>query len=357
MYHTNILFSERLLEWYQSNKRDLPWRDTADPYKIWVSEVMLQQTQVETVIPYYNRWIKRFPNIMELAKVEPEVALKQWEGLGYYSRCRNLHNAAQIIQTRFSGQIPTTYTDFITLPGAGKYTTAAVLSIAFNQPVPSVDGNLNRVISRVLGIKNLTPKNKKRIHSFLLKSISPNYPGDFNQALMDLGSGICNPKKVHCTACPLKKMCKANASGQPLNYPNPIKRPLVPHRILVGGIVWCKNKFFITRRRDNQMLGGLWEIPSVEIKKEASLTERLTAEIKEQLNFDVAIRSHAGRIHHAYTHFKITQDFFHCLLKNDSPHTINPDQRWIFPGDIIQYPFPKSNHKLFHQLNEKGWHV
>ena len=181
-----IAITRKLLLWYSKNKRLLPFRKTNDPYKIWLSEVMLQQTKMKTVIPYYKRWLKRYPTLQSAAEARTDSLLKLWEGLGYYQRCRNYHRALKIVVNNYKGKIPSSYNHFIDLPGVGDYTAGAVLSIAFNKPIPAIDGNVKRVMSRILGIKNLTLYNKRRIKKTIYKFIPTGNPGDFNQALMEL---------------------------------------------------------------------------------------------------------------------------------------------------------------------------
>ena len=188
MYYTN---NNSILDWYDINKRNLPWRLTKDPYKIWLSEVMLQQTQVSTVIPYYENWIRKFPTVDSVAKVNIDEALKMWEGLGYYKRCRNFHSASKIIVSKHNGMIPNSYNILLSLPGVGNYVASAILSIAFNKKFAAIDTNLNRVISRILGIKKLTKWNKNRINKYATLLVEHERPGDVTQALMDIGSQLC----------------------------------------------------------------------------------------------------------------------------------------------------------------------
>ena len=212
-------FTSSLLKWYNREKRILPFRDIKNPYKIWLSEVMLQQTQVETVIPYFERWVKKYPTLHSVAIEDDEKLLKVWEGLGYYSRCRNFHKAIKIVMEKYDGSIPKKWNEFCALPGVGDYTAAAVLSIAFQQSYPVMDGNVKRVMARILGLKNLTKRNLIRIQGRLKKLISIEKPGDFNQAMMELGAKICFPKNPNCGKCPIQKSCYAFDSGSPESYP------------------------------------------------------------------------------------------------------------------------------------------
>ena len=220
MYNTNKnYFSNSLLCWYDSNSRDLPWRKTNDLYKIWLSEVMLQQTRVDTVIPYYLKWLEKYKTIKSVAEAEGQKLLKLWEGLGYYSRCRNFHKACKIILNDFIGEIPLDYQKFRSLPGVGDYTASAVFSIGFNKTYPALDVNVRRVMARVLRIKNITKRNDKRIYNTLIKWMDKERPGDINQALMDLANKICRFNHAECSICPIGEICMANKMSTPESYP------------------------------------------------------------------------------------------------------------------------------------------
>ena len=235
MYNTNI--SKEILCWYDKNKRDLPWRKTNDPYKIWLSEVMLQQTRVETVIPYYNIWLENYKTIQSVAQTNLDKLLKIWEGMGYYSRCKNFYYASKEIIYKYNGIIPNQFDVFRSLPGVGDYIAGAVMSIAFNQSHTSIDGNHRRVISRILGIKNLSRHNKNRINNYLKKLVAIDRPGDINQAIMDIGSTICKPKEVFCDFCPVQFSCKACVSSKPLEYPKKIYKKKIPTRNLAAALI------------------------------------------------------------------------------------------------------------------------
>ena len=240
-----IKFTNQLLHWYKNNKRTLPFRNTKDPYKIWVSEVMLQQPQIKTGIPYFNRWVKEYPTSKSAADASLDKLLKLWEGLGYYRRCRNFHKALKIVEQKYEGEIPNNFDEFLTLPGVGEYTAGAVLSIAYQKCIPAIDGNVKRVMARILGIRNLTIKNQKRLKSNVQKLIPTTNPGNFNQALMELGALICTPINPSCEICPLSNYCKAYKYKEPALYPLKKKKKSKPHYIVVAGIIWRDDKFFI----------------------------------------------------------------------------------------------------------------
>ncbi len=348
--------TRKLLLWYSENKRLLPFRKTSDPYKIWLSEVMLQQTKMKTVIPYYNRWLKHYPTLQSVAKARIDSLLKLWEGLGYYQRCRNFHKALKIVVTNYKGNIPNSYKHFIDFPGVGEYTAGAVLSIAFNKPIPAIDGNVKRVMSRILGIKNLTIYNKRRIKKTIYKFIPIDNPGNFNQALMELGALLCTPKKPNCTKCPIAKYCNAYKTSNPELYPLPKVARKTPHYIIVTGIIWRDTKFYIQKRDENSMLGGLWEFPGGKVENNESLERALKREIEEECGIIPIIKGKIGCVNHSYSHFSISLNSFHCIEGNQKIK-FSENGVWITNREIGSYPFPRANHKLFTLINKKGWNV
>ena len=213
-----------LLNWFYQNKRSLPWRRGRTPYSVWVSEIMLQQTQVNTVIPYYKKWIKKYPTLKSFKESNFDDVIKIWEGLGYYSRCHNMFNAAKLINSTF----PNNYDDLINLPGIGDYTAKTILAIAFKKNLVGIDTNLERIGYRILGLKTKTKRNKKRVVKYLEENQCTNSPGDYNEALMDLGSSLCKASITYCNQCPLKNICKAFASSSPILYPTPKVRKKIP---------------------------------------------------------------------------------------------------------------------------------
>ena len=224
MLSINKTFSQDVISWYNKNKRSLSFRKTKDPYKIWLSEVMLQQTKVKTALPYYDNWIKKFPTLKSVSLSNLDSLLKLWEGLGYYKRCNNFYKATKLVVSDFNCKVPKEKSQFMSLPGVGDYTASAVLSIAFNKPYPVLDGNVKRVMSRIIGIKTLTKHNLERINKFLNLVICEKNPGDFNQGLMEVGALICRPINPKCDDCPLIKHCYAFKKGNPEEFPAKSKR-------------------------------------------------------------------------------------------------------------------------------------
>jgi A/G-specific adenine glycosylase len=348
LYNTNI--SKEILCWYDNNKRDLPWRKTNDPYKIWLSEVMLQQTRVETVIPYYNIWLENYKTIQSVAQTNLDKLLKIWEGMGYYSRCKNFYYASKEIIYKYNGIIPNQFDVFRSLPGVGDYIAGAVMSIAFNQPHTSIDGNHRRVISRILGIKNLSRHNKNRINNYLKKLVAIDRPGDINQAIMDIGSTICKPKEVFCDFCPVQFSCKACVSSKPLEYPKKIYKKKIPTRNLAAALIEYGDYIFISKRPVDGQLAGLWELPNIELKNGESPEKLLTKSINTHYACTIEVKKNLGLIHHAFTHFKMNITLFRCILKHNQK--VDPSAKWIRWSELDQYAFSKGNHKLF-QLYQK----
>lgn len=343
-------FQDALKAWYQKNKRPLPWRDTLDPYHIWVSEVMLQQTKVRTVIPYYLKFIRAFSDIRQLADAETETVLKYWEGLGYYARARNLHRAARKVVHEFDGRVPGMPEPFLTLPGVGSYICAAVQSICFGHPLPVVDGNVKRVLSR-LCLEDApvnAAQSHKRFSALAADVFDPAHPGDFNQALMELGAMVCTPKQPLCGGCPVISVCRAAATDMTTLYPKRKATAKVPTRHLAIGVVCKGDLVLITQRPPEGLLGGLWEFPAGKIDGKEEPRQACLRGIEMQTGLTVSIKDHLTRIQHAYSHFKITADIFICEYSAGSVALDGPrNYRWIRLDHIADYPFHKANHKFF----------
>ncbi len=348
-----------LLEWYDRNSRDLPWRDSEDPYSIWISEVMLQQTRVDTVIDYYHRFREAFPTIQELADADRQSVLKVWEGLGYYSRARNLQDAARTVAEQFNGEVPDSYKEILSLKGVGPYTAAAVLSIAYNKPYAVVDGNVIRVLTRYFGVKEdiRSQSTKKQIQKLADEILDRNRPGDFNQALMELGATICTPSGPDCRSCPLSAGCTAyrTAATDTIPYKSPAKQS-PHHQIGVGLIKDNEDRLLIALRPEDAMLGGLWEFPGGKMRTGESIKQTVKRELKEELGVDVDVLEKFMKLNHTYSHFKITLHAYWCRILPPSP-TPTPassqEIRWVTVPELSQYPFPKANKVLTEKLLRK----
>ena len=346
----------RLLGWYIKNQRKLPWRETRDAYLIWVSEVMLQQTQVKTVLPYYEAFVLRFPDVITLAGARQQTVLKAWEGLGYYARCRNLHHAAKVVRKEHNGKIPDDIKAFRNLPGVGEYIAAAVMSIAFNQPFAVVDGNVKRVLARLFEID--VPVNKpntlKVFRSIAQELLDSNQPGTFNQAVMELGALVCKPKAPYCNQCPLGKVCQACKNLATGEYPVRVQSKPTPVYHLTAGVIIRKGKILIIRRPSEGLLGGLWEFPGGKIGEGEKPEKSCTREIRKSVNLTVNIENFLTRVRHAYTHFRIVIDVFLCRYRSGAVKLNGAaDYRWVTVNALKNYPFSKASHKFIPMLESE----
>jgi len=348
---------QRLMHWYQAHHRPLPWRNTRDPYHIWVSEVMLQQTQVKTVIPYFPAFMAAFPTLADLADADLDAVLKQWEGLGYYARARNLHKAARQVMDEFGGRIPDRFAGFKALPGVGDYIAAAVMSIAFGRPRAVVDGNVKRVLARLFCLD--TPVNHssahKRFQPLADALLDRSDPGTFNQAVMELGALICIPAAPDCTACPLVHFCRARNQSRVMEFPVKRTRKKTPCHHISTGIVTRQGRLLITRRKPDGLLGGLWEFPGGKVKKNEPAADACVREIREETGLTVRISGFLTQVRHAYTHFKIEMDVFFCDYVSGEVVLDGPvDYQWVDPAEIRKFAFPRANLKFIDMIDLKG---
>ena len=340
----NATLQEKLLGWYRVHGRDLPWRRSKDPYAIWISEVMLQQTRVETVIPYYTRWMEQFPNIQTLARATADDVLSLWEGLGYYRRAHNLRKAAHMILDEFHAAIPDQVADLERLPGVGAYTAAAIAALAFNVDVLALDGNLRRVIARLIDLE-VDPRRRQgelQIHEWADKAMPSGQAGEFNQALMDLGATICTPRKPQCGLCPLMQDCLAYACGTQLERPIPRPGVRVPLYHVSAAVIQRADTVLIGRRPEGKLLGGLWEFPGGKQDPGESMEACMRREIQEELGVDIQVGDLLGIFPHAYTHFKVNVHAFQCLILSGEPQALDHDQLcWAALPDLGSYPMGK----------------
>jgi A/G-specific adenine glycosylase len=355
----------RLLSWYRANKRQLPWRGLRDPYGIWVSEIMLQQTRVETVIPYFKRWMRRFPTMRSLANASLDEVLKVWEGCGYYARARNLHRAARLVVRNKNGQLPSRADELKRLPGIGPYTAAAIASIAFGEPVPVLDGNVQRVLCRLLAERRTlqsasVQKRLRRASENIMGSLSPRIgaPGELNQALMELGATVCTVRHPQCSACPLKLPCRARAKfDDPSVLPLRKKSQPLPHHHVTAAIIGRRGRLLITQRKPDGFLGGLWEFPGGTQEKGESLEECLKREIREELGVDIEVSELFATVKHSYSHFRITLHAFVCALLRGRIRKLGvADYRWVSLQELHDFAFPKADRVIIQELLEKQNH-
>jgi A/G-specific adenine glycosylase len=346
----------QLLAWYADHRRDLPWRRTRDPYHIWVAEVMLQQTQVVTVMPYYERFLARFPTVEALAAASLDGVLKLWEGLGYYARARHLHAAARKVVAEFDGRVPDAMDDLLSLPGVGRYTAGAILSMAYGQDVPALDGNVRRVLSRLFAVEEDVTRGagQRRLWALAEGLLLPGQAGDLNQALMDLGATVCTPQSPMCDSCPLAEDCQAHELGREEQFPIRRQRRSLPHYEVAAGVVWNgEGCFLIAQRPLDGMLGGLWEFPGGTREEGESLQDCLRRELVEELDIEVTVGDLLTVVQHAYTHFRITMHAFHCQLLSGQPRALGCiDWRWISLDDVARFAFSAADHQIIAALRD-----
>lgn len=306
--------TQRLLDWFDAHRRELPWRrEPRDPYRVWLAEIMLQQTQVATVIPYFERWLERFPTLRALAEAPLDDVLKRWEGLGYYSRARNLHRAARQVVFESGGVIPDTASGLRELPGIGPYTAGAIASLAFNRDEPLVDGNVKRVLGRLFAGDDRTAT-VAGLWALAEALLPPGRAGAFNEALMDLGATVCAPAAPRCMMCPVRDACAAFGAGDPEAFPPKRARPGVPHRHVGTAIITdSAGRLLLAQRERRGLLGGLWEFPSTDFSEgldaSAGMAPHIERALRESFGLDVRLAETdiAGVERHAFTHFRITR--------------------------------------------------
>ncbi len=344
-------WAKRLLAWFRKERRRLPWRETRDPYRVWVSEIMLQQTRVDTVIPYYARFLERFPTLAALAAAPREAVLRAWEGLGYYARARNLHQAARHLVEEGNGRLPRTLAELRNLPGLGEYTAAAVAAIAFDMPVPALDGNALRVGCRFLGLDSeISSRATRRRVRELFEPVlqAPGVaPGEFNQAVMELGALACLPKAPRCRDCPIQASCRARASGRQEELPVRNARKRIPHYEIAVAVIHRAGKVLVARRPEERMLGGYWEFPGGKRAPGETLAETARREVREEVALEVRNLRRLCTVRHAYSHFRITLTAFTCDWAGGEPKPLASDAvRWVSPEQLGDLPFPAANRRV-----------
>lgn len=339
-----------LLAWFAGRERDVPWRGESDPYRIWVAEVMAQQTRIGTVREYWGRFLQRYPTVEALAGADPDELMKAWEGLGYYTRARNLRRAAREVVAHYGGRLPEDPAQLRSLPGIGPYTAAAVASLAFGRAEPAVDGNARRVLARLLDLASPTPRELESAARAILET-HPDRAATLNQALMDLGGGICRPRGPRCPECPLRRLCLARRRGTTELRPAPRPRRRLPHRDVAVGLVWREGRLLIARRPPEGLLGGLWEFPGGKVERGETPPHAAQREIREELGMEVQIGEPVGRLEHAYSHFRITLHAFHARWRAGEPAPRTATAvAWVKPERLGEYAFPAANARIIELL-------
>jgi A/G-specific adenine glycosylase len=338
----------RLLAWYREHRRDLPWRagdgERPDPYRVWLSEVMLQQTRVETVLPYYRRWLERFPTLEALAAAELDQVLKAWEGLGYYSRARNFHRAVREVAMRYGGAVPDDPEVFRELPGVGPYTAGAVMSIAFGRAVPVVDGNVKRVFARWTDDPDPTPGKLWALAGELAPGAAP---GELNQALMELGATVCTPRRPRCGECPARDFCYAFFRGTQEDRPRRVKAKPLPHEDTAVAVVESEGRVLLVRRPVDARLGGMWAFPSVVRRRGEALPAAVERAAREGLALEVRAGEAVGTVEHTFTHVRASYHAVRCAVVSGRPLALAYDAwAWAAPDEVSQYALPVAQKRI-----------
>lgn len=345
-------FQKDLITWFEAEQRDLPWRKNNNPYRVWVSEIMLQQTRVDTVIPYYNRFMEWFPSIDDFAEAEEEKILKAWEGLGYYSRVRNLHSAVKEVKETYNGVVPNTLEEISQLKGVGPYTAGAILSIAYGKPEPAVDGNVMRVLSRILLIEEdiAKVKTRKLFEMAVRELISHENPSAFNQGLMELGALICTPGNPACLLCPVQSHCSAFAKGVQAELPIKNSKKKSREVALISAVLTNeKGKILIRKRPSEGLLANLWEFPSFEVHMNVQTKrEYFKISFHEKYGIKLELTDLIGNIEHVFSHLVWKIDAYKGKISGKVEEEILKENKlyWVDEVEIEQYAFPVSHQKI-----------
>jgi len=346
-------FASRILKWYARNARILPWRTRVDAYRTLVSEVMLQQTRVETVIPYFERWMDRFPTIRHLSAASETTVLRLWEGLGYYSRARNLHRSARFIVRDLQGRIPSDQHGLRQLPGIGAYSAAAIASIAFGHDEAALDGNVRRILARVFHVRAPTTSRvgERRLARLAAEHLPKGRAGEFNQALMDLGTKVCLPRQPRCDICPVEDLCKARRRGEQLRFPIRKRRRPVPH-LIVGAVVLIRGETVLIARRESKgLLGGLWEFPKATLGRSTrqlhGMQRRLGTAIEGAYGLRIGLPEPLTVVQHTYSHFRVTVHAFRCGTRSAARRDAFT---WVSIVKLGSYPMGRVDRRIAEHL-------
>lgn len=339
--------SSQLLAWYRAHRRKLPWRGRTarSAYAVWVSEIMLQQTRVEAVIPYFERWMRLFPTIDALAGASEQDVLNAWEGLGYYSRARNLHKAAKIVADQHKGKLPRDLEQLRKLPGIGRYTLGAIASIAFGMDVSALDGNIKRVYARLfdMALPVDSPAGEKVLWELADSNLPKGHAGDYNQALMDLGATICVPRNPRCLICPVMELCKARQHGTQNERPVRTPKKEIPHHVHAAAVIVQRGRVLLARRPSQGLLGGMWEFPNGRV--EGDPLQGLPEALKT--GYQLRVKPHRegslGIVEHGYSHFSVTVHVFPCELTAGPRET---NLKWVSLNSLDAYPMGKIDRQI-----------
>lgn len=357
--HIKSSFQEKLLNWFFLEGRSLPWREQYNPYHVWISEIMGQQTQMERVVSYFTRWVARFPSIESLAEADEKAVLKAWEGLGYYSRARNIMRTAGVFLSEYSGKVPESYEELLKLPGVGPYTAAAIMSIGFNKPYPLIDANVERVFSRIddIDLPVKQAKAREKIQRMAEDLLVCNKPRQWNQALMELGALVCTPKNPKCSACPVQAFCLAYDAGTQYQRPVPAPKKKKVDISMACVVLLKDDQVFIQQRMKEDLWGGLWEFPGGTIDDGETPEEAAIREVAEETEWEVAGLKPFHTVVHYYTKYRVTlHGFFCCLPEFSGPPVLHAAENcsWVTLETLPEYPYPAGHRQLVKLLQTVG---
>ncbi len=348
-----LAVQKALLRWYRRHQRDLPWRRTDDPYAVWVSEIMLQQTQVATAVPYYERFMADLPTVEALAHAPVDRVLKLWQGLGYYARARRMKEAAEVVVREHDGRLPSDVDSLRKLPGIGAYTAGAIASIAFGLDEPVLDGNVIRVLCRLerVGTNPAEADTKRTLWALARRLVPPGRASLFNQAIMDLGATVCTPRDPACATCPLEDLCKARSKGDQTDLPRKPRRKAVGHYDVAVAVIRRRGRILIDQRRPDAMLGGMWELPGGKQRDGESLEACVVREVREELGVKIKAGEALTTVRHAYSHFRVTLHALACEIVSGRCKAIGCQRwAWVRPDELEDYAFPTATLKVFAEL-------
>lgn len=340
-----------LLRWFAEHRRPLPWRASRDPYRVWVSEVLLQQTRVEQARPYFERFVRRFPNVRSLARATEQDVLKAWEGAGYYGRARRLRQAAQVVLRRYGGRVPSSVEELEGLPGVGPYTARAIAALAYNEPCLALEANGLRVAARLFLYRGLVDSaaGRARLERQLGSLLPAHRAGAFNEAVMELGETVCLPSRPRCAVCPLARSCRAYLeTGDPSRVPPRRRRPARPHVRAAVVVVERDGRWLLQRRPADGLLGGLWEFPGGKIEPGESPLEAARRELAEETGLRAGRLVPVSVVRHGYSHFTVELHVFRTRSRGRLEEGRN--RRWVAPGALSRYPLPTATHKIVRAL-------
>ena len=351
-------FHGPLLAWFARHRRDLPWRRRRTAYRVWVSENMLQQTRIDQAMPYFHRFMAQFPTLAALAGAERQAVLKVWEGLGYYSRAVRMQETARYLMRERGGRFPRTYEGLLALPGIGPYSAAAIASLAFGLDHAVLDGNVIRVMARVLALPEVTdlPRTRRGLQATLDRLLPRGRAGEFNEAIMELGALVCLPARPDCGSCPLAQVCRGRAEGEPTRYPVRKAKKKLPHRhVGAGVIIDDRGRVLIARRHEDDMLGGMWEFPGGGVEEGETLPECIRRELKEELDLDVRVGPHLVTVRHTFSHFRMDLHAYWVRVTGGRPRALGCDGwKWVPRDKLDAFPFPKADQKILAAVRAAG---